>query len=242
MSPRAAFLTPSLPFSTASGHSATAITTSSPAISKPCRHGPARLPIYAATAATKQGGKKKAPTVFSKDLKGNIVWVMRSAQEEDVDALTGLFKNLYPRDLVESLVNDSPVCTVCEASVKGSKEGEGYKDRLFGAVLADVQTMLKDVDAGIEAGTTKLAEILCTAVDMEMPDREDVRQKLILGAMKKMKDDGVSEVIIWLDPEYDAMMELYRRCLFKQYDKEDGKICMKSNLALANPDPQKKML
>lgn len=180
--------------------------------------------------------------MFSKDLKGNIVWVMRSAQEEDVDVLTGLFKNLYPRDLISSIVNDSPACTVCEASVKGTKEGEGYKDRLFGGVLADVQTVIKDVDVGIDGGTSKFAEILCTAIDMEMPDREDVRQKLILGAMKKMKDHGVVEVTIWLDPQYDAMMELYRKCLFKQYDKEDGKICLKCNLVLANPDPQKKMV
>lgn len=250
MSPNLNFVTPVLPF-----RLATSFRNSSFAVPlQPCTpvqyRRPARIVCAATTenaksrgsGKTKGSGKKKAPIVFAKDLKGNFVWTLRAATADDVDAVNALLKDIYTRDLVATFIESSNSCMVCEASIKGTKEGEGYKSRVMGVALLDVSTFLKDVEKGLEGGTKRTAEIFATAVHPEIPGKEDIRVKLVLGSLKRLKQEGVVLASVDIDEKNQKAIEFFAGCLFKQQGRENGRVFMECNLIEENPEPQKKIV
>lgn len=198
----------------------------------------------AATKDSSKGGKKKSapPLVFAVDMKGNFVWDLRGATAEDASAVSALIGPKFPHAIVSSFIGDSDCCVVCEASVKGTKKGEGYSGRVMGAVLVDVSTEVKDKEEGFKSGLVKKAELLAVVVDSALPSVEDVRKKLLLGAMKKLKTGGVVSISTNLASSEDEKISLLKQCFFKGSTTEGNRVSLKCNLVAENPDPQKKVM
>lgn len=185
----------------------------------------------------KAQAKKKAAPVFALDMKGNFVWTMRSATPEDQDGVVACIgSSSIPDFMVSSFLEDSPCCIVCEVSVKGTKEGEGYKTKIMGAAIVDVIVEVKDKSIGFDSGLVKKADILQVVVSPDIPDTEDVRKKLLLGAMKKLKQYGVVSVT-HSAPDDTNYTDLLKKCNFSL---KDG--TFSANLVTSNPDPQKKLM
>lgn len=178
--------------------------------------------------------KKKAPPTFAVDIKGNFVWTLRSASLDDTQDISRLIPKL-PTSIIESLVGDSACCTVCEASVKGSKEGEGFRGKTMGCALVDVSIQLRG-DA-----ITRRADFISVEVDSNIPKQDDVRKKLVMGSLKKMKAAGVFEVTSEVAPENSERIDLLKSCLFTVTENDSSRVKLVCNLAAENPDPQKKM-
>lgn len=252
MSPHPTFITPTLPFvptrslrdfSSQRPLQPRTPLPSSRSVRTICAAATKENPRTRDSGRTREGGKKKAPIVFAKDLKGKFVWTLRGATADDVDAITALFKQIYTRDLVATFVESSLGClTVCEASVKGIKEGEGYSGRVMGAVLLDVGTFLKNVEMGLEGGTKLMAEFFGTAMHPEVPGREEVRVKLVLGALKKLKEAGAFTASIDINEKNEEAIEFFAGCLFTRKGNEDGRVYMQCDLLQENPEPQKKVM
>lgn len=203
------------------------------AIHAPPSARPAQRGVITMEEATKK--KKKATKLtFAVDIKGNFVWNLRSATVEDVSAISALIPQL-PSSIVESLVEDSPCCVVCEASVKGAKEGEGYSGRILGAALVDVSLYLKN------ESVTKTADFITVVADSVLPDVEAVKKKLVLGSLKKCKENSVAEVSSEVSADNVERVELLENCLFKIKTKDASGVRLSCRLAAENPDPQKKM-
>lgn len=213
-------------------------TFSVPNATTPTRKSVTSPKMEQATAVSrKDKGKKRAAPTFATDIKGNIVWTLRSATAEDIDAVYPLVEHLLPRPLVEAFLSESPCCTVCEASTKGSKEGEGFTPGIFGIVLVDINEYFKDDPALKDKKTGYLVTIV---VDEDVPDSE-TGKKLLLGSLKKMKSHGVIEVNHITDKP--PRIELIKQCLFKEDGKSEFEIPLFTcKLAFENPDPQKKLL
>lgn len=191
-------------------------------------------------ASKKEKGKKRATPTFATDIKGNIVWNLRSATMEDVDQIYSLVEEVLSRDLVESFVSESPCCVVCEASVKGTKQGEGYFPVVMGIALVDITLHVKDKENPLKSDLTKHGDLVTIAVDSEFPDTE-APKKLLLGSLKKMKDYGVIEVTHQNDNV--KRVELVKQCLFKEHGTSEFDIPLFiCNLAFENPDPMKKLM
>lgn len=189
---------------------------------------------------TKGKAKKKAPPVFSTDIKGNVVWTLRSASIDDIDAVYPLVEHLLPRDLVESMIGDSNCCTICESSIKGSKEGEGYRSVIMGVVLVDLNIGARDLAKGLEGGIVKYGELVTLVLDEDFPDK-DALKKMLLGSLKLMKDDGV--ITVEHCNENPQRQELITNCLFKKAGMSSlafPKFVCK--LSAENPDPMKKIM
>lgn len=202
---------------------------------------PQRARVVCAAAAAEKGEKKKAPVVFAKDMKGNFVWTMRVAGNDDVSAVAALFGDNYPRSLVESFIQDSASCTICEASVKGTKEGEGYSNRVMGAALVDLETRVKNPEVGFESGFMQTAFVRGTFVDPQLPEPEDVKKKLLLGAMKKLKANNAFQIAVDVASSDKEVIELLKGCSFKAKGTGGSRVEMTCNLIAENPDPEKKM-
>lgn len=197
----------------------------------------ASVRMETATKEKEGGKKKKAPVVFSTDMKGKIVWTLRSATPTDSDAIFPLVEHVLPRDLVDDFLQTSDCCTVCEATIKGTKEGEGFLPKIMGVVLADINSYPTN-----EEGTefSKHALLVTIQVDKEFPE-EDVAQKMLLGSLKKMKEAKVANVSHSND--HQDRIDILTECLFKQDGKDDlGLPLFVCNLGFENPDPKKKML
>lgn len=181
--------------------------------------------------------KKKAAPVFARDIKGNFVWTLRSAAApQDINAISDLIGPGLPESIVASLVEDSTCCVVCDTSIKGRKESEGYRNVVMGAALVDVAIVLRESDI------FKQADFITVATHPDLPDGDAVRRKLVLGCLKKMKEEGVSQVTSVVAEENESRLNLLKSCLFKEKSKSEGRVNLACNLAMENPDPQKKML
>lgn len=235
-----AFLTPT--FTTTFTTSLSRPATSSRPARPVCAPVPQRRQIVCATPTAEKGEKKKAPVKFATDLKGNFVWTLRTATEEDIDAVGHLFATTYPRALVESFIMDSGCCTVCEPSIKGTKEGEGYKSKIMGAALVDVERKVKDLDAGMDGGLMEFASVMGTMVDEDVPDAEVVRKKLLLGAMKKLKLKGVPRITAYVVSPEQKTIDFLKECLFKKRGEDTSAADMICDLIATDPDPEKKMM
>lgn len=184
--------------------------------------------------------KKRATPTFATDIKGNIVWTLRSGTPDDLDGIQDVTGEVLPRDLTESILSDSSCCTVCETSIKGTKEGQGFHSAIMGVVLVDLSIAYRDVKQGRESGLVKHGNLVTIAVDPEFPDAETDR-KMLLGSLKKMKDSGVVDVIHFTsDSKRKALLE---ECGFKSLGRDEldtpKYMC---DLVMSNPDPMKKML
>lgn len=190
--------------------------------------------------APKDKEKKRAAPTFATDIKGNIVWTLRSGTPNDLDQIQDLTNEILPRELTESILSDSSCCTVCETSIKGTKEGQGFHSAIMGVLLVDLAVAYRDVEKGKESGLIKHGNLVTIIVDPEFPDAETPK-KLLLGSMKKMKADGVVDVIHFTTDS--KRTELLESCGFNSLGREELDtpkfIC---DLVMANPDPMKKML
>lgn len=178
--------------------------------------------------------------MFGTDIKGNVAWTLRAATPDDLDAVYPMVEDVLTRDLVESFLSMSSCCTICETSLKGTKEGEGFKSVIMGVVLVDLSLGARDVQKGFDAGTAKYGNLVTIFVDSEFPD-QSMAKKMLLGSMKLMKEDSVIEVVHCnQDPKRVALV---KDCLFK----EDGTSALDfpkfvCNLKFENPDPLKKIM
>lgn len=184
--------------------------------------------------------KKRATPTFATDIKGNIVWTLRSGTKDDLDEIQNLIDDALPRDLTESILSDSTCCTVCEASVKGTKEGQGFYSTIMGVVLVDLSTAFRDVEKGMDSGLVKHGHLVTVSVNPEFPDQE-TDKKLLLGSMKKMKTNGVIDVTHFTtDPHRTELLE---GCGFKPLGRDElDTPKFACDLTLVNPDPKKKVM
>lgn len=191
-------------------------------------------------SAKKEKGKKRATPSFATDIKGNIVWTLRSATNDDIDDIFNLVEHLLPRDLVKHMISNSPCCTVCEASVKGTKEGEGYSPAIMGVVLVQISLHAKNLDNIDDDAMTKHGEIITIVVDEDFTESEAAK-KMLLGSLKKMKNYGVIEVTH--NTNQPDRTDLVKQCLFKEHGtNEFDTPTFLCNLAFENPEPMKKMI
>lgn len=184
--------------------------------------------------------KKRAAPTFATDIKGNIVWSLRSGTIDDLDGVQELIQDALPRELTESILSDSSCCTVCETSVKGTKEGEGFHAVVMGVVLVDLSTAYRDIEKGMDGGVIKHGHLLTIAVNPDFPDNEtDV--KMLLGSLKKMKEDGVVDVVHYTSDQ--NRIGLLEQCYFKSKGSDEFDtpkfVC---DLVMSNPEPKKKMM
>lgn len=244
--PHPAFLTPVFPQKSFTGTALPQSTTSPRAPpSQPPLQRHSRQVISASTSkdAAKSGKRKAAPPpIFAVDMKGNFVWTLRGAQADDAAAVAALVGKKFPPAVVASFIDDSECCVICEASVKGAKKGEGYSGRVLGAVLVDIATEVRDKEVGFSSGLVKKGELLAVVVDPVLPSMEDVRKKLVLGAMKKLKDLGAVAVSITVPSSEDDKISMLKQCFFKGSTPDGNRVTLKCNLVAENPDPQKKLL
>lgn len=203
--------------------------------------------IFRATATAKdapRSGKKKGPAapVFATDMKGNFVWTLRGATSEDVMPVSALLGDKMPSSMIAAFIEDSGCCVVCEVSVKGTKEGEGYSSRIMGAALVDVSVEVRDKTEGFSSGLVKKADLLGVVVDPVLPSGVEVRKKLLLGAMKKLKEKGAIEITTSISSNEEDKIALLKGCLFKAEGTGASRVTLRCKLGAENPDPQKKML
>lgn len=196
---------------------------------------PARL-VMQESAAPAGKEKKKAPVNFALDMKGNFVWNLRSASPEDILEISEIVGPKLPSSIITSLVEDSPCSTICDASVKGRKEGEGYRNVVMGCALVDVGIVLR------KSNVVKRGDFITVALHPEIPDGDIVRKKLVMGSLRKMKDAGVIEVTSVVAEENTKRIELLKSCMFEEESNTEGRVNLLCNLASKNPNPEKKMI
>jgi hypothetical protein len=210
-----------------------------------------RRPRFAPAMRAEASGKKAAALQFARDQKGKAVWAMRLGRAEDVDALVALGGDVgrMGKVVLASLVDGGDgACVVCEASVKGGKQGDGYSGRVLGAVLADVTVAVRDPAAGFESGLVKRAELLACTVAKGMENPEEVRKTLLLGSLKKLKGAEVATATKSVADGDEAELKLFKELGFKTVQqsapvsKGSKSKCtiLSALLATINPDPRKR--
>jgi ribosomal protein S18 acetylase RimI-like enzyme len=196
--------------------------------------------------ATKK--KRAAPLVFSTDMKGKYVWTLRSATEADAKPACDLEGQtaIYTEGLVASIFGSDHRCSVvCEASVKGTKEGEGFKGVVLGSVLADIVLSLRDRSGPLDGPLDKHAEIFAVDVSSELPDPADTKRKMVLGCMSKLKKAGVLDVERSVAVDDKEEVQFYEGIGFQGAAKGAAKgavVTFTADLTGLNPDPMKKMV
>lgn len=179
---------------------------------------------------------------FAEDMKGKPVWKLRSATKDDLDTIVALAPHL-PKECVEMFIEDCEGCSVvCEATVKGTKEGEGYLGRVLGAAVVDLSKELKNKnDEDFSGGYQTVAELMTVRVDKVMPDSEDVKQKLAMGCMKKSKARGCTEMRVVVNKDQKEQIDELIGYGFEQRSVSDINANLVANLLALSPDPQWKM-
>lgn len=148
-------------------------------------------------AAEKTQKKKKAPKAFALDGKGKPVWQLRVATPDDLDAILSLGGDvgLHGHSIISNLLNNSDcACVVCEANVKGTKEGEGYHGEILGCALSNINLRVKDLQVGFDSGLIKIGEVLAVTVSDALPNADEIERTLMLAALQKMKSMNVVQV------------------------------------------------
>lgn len=188
-------------------------------------------------ASTKK--KKVAPVVFATDLKGKPVWKLRVATAEDLSPTSELFE-ILPEAMISRYLEGGTV--LCEGTIKGAKETEGYKQRIFGAALVSIGDRKKDPKDSASAWV-KYGEVIGVKVHEDMPGSDDVKQQLTLGALKNLKNKGVASVR-YVVPEESAsyISELREMGFSKAKGKQDSEcVELVANLGTLNPSPNRKV-
>lgn len=213
---------------------------SSPVILRPASTRSVSTPRMQKTKdAPRKDGKKRAPPTFATDIKGNVVWTLRSATVDDAESVSNVLEHKLPNDLVESLLEDSDCCIICETSVKGRKEGDGFSSVVMGAVLVDITIGVRDIEQGFEGGLVKSAHLVTLGINPDLPD-ESALQKMLLGSLKKMKSSGVVKVTHSTDNT--SRTELLQDSHFKSSGIDKLEIpSLTCDLIIENPDPMKKL-
>lgn len=193
-------------------------------------------PTHRSQICMQEKTKKKSALTFALDIKGNFVWTLRSASKDDIPSIGSMIGPNLPESIISVLVEDSPCCTVCEASVRGGKEADEFGSRVLGAALADVSIELR------ESGVVKRADFITVTTDPELPDRDDVSRKMVLGCLKKLKDAGCYEATSDVAADRTERISLLKSCLFKESENKDGRVKLVCKLNAENPDPQKKLM
>ncbi len=80
-----------------------------------------------------------------------------------------------------------------------------------------------------------------TKVDSVMPEADSVKQKLILGAMKKLKSIDCQTMSTIVGKDASAHIEELKSYGFKVKSTDDDTMELVANLAALNPDPQRKI-
>lgn len=211
-----------------------------------------RRPRYAPAMRAEGSSKKKAAAlIFAQDMKGKAVWSLRAARQDDVDALVALGGDVgrMGAAVLSAMVDGGDgACVVCEASVKGTKAGEGYAGKVLGASLADVTAAVRDPEVGFESGLVKRAEFLACNVAKTMQDPEEVRKTLLLASLKKLKGAEVATATKNVADGDDAELKLFKDIGFKvaqqsvPASKGSKSKCtvLSASLATINPDPKKR--
>ena len=186
--------------------------------------------------------KKVAPVVFATDMKGKPVWKMRTAKEEDLESTAPLFTDSLPMELIEAYIGkENSQSLLCEGTIKGTKEGEGYKQRVFGAALVYKGLRIRDYTEKDSGDWVTYGELIGIRVHNDMPDKEAVKKTLTLGVMKKLKTDGADSFRVFVPEENDEYFKELKGMGFVKGRKSDDCIEMIANLATLNPEPLRKV-
>lgn len=143
-------------------------------------------------------GKKAPPLQFAMDMKGKPVWSLRSGTAADVKPLCDLGGEVarLGAEVLEGMIED---CVVCEASVKGTKAGDGFKGKVLGGVVSDVTMSVRDPKVGFESGLVKRAEIMAVETSPALGEAaEDVKRTLVrrCGLLVVCQSRGHDELVV----------------------------------------------
>ena len=164
----------------------------------------------------------------------------------------------FPKNLLEGMCETTKGNLIVEASLKPSNEREKYRLVTTGFVLVDVAKWIVEADRGKNAEDTedieveKRAEIVKIHVDARMGETDSVRSKMVLGAMKVMKEENVKIVGAHVKKE-DA--GFWNALGFTEKEKDldpevldeqtiqtlSGLKRMEAELLLLSPEPQMKI-
>lgn len=197
--------------------------------------------------------KKAAPLTFALDMKGNAVWSLRAGTAGDVPALVALGGDVgrIGAALLGAMVSGEAdgSCVVCEASVKGTKAGDGYVGSILGAVISDVTASVRDPEIGFESGLVKRADLLACEISRTMQNPKEVRKTLLLGTLKMLKGAGVAKASKNIGDGDDELLKLYKEIGFKVEQQgvpvskgsKAKRTVLGVSLATINPDPKKRI-
>lgn len=215
--------------------------------------GVCRRPRFAPTMRADRSSKKATPLTFALDMKGKAVWTLRAGTPDDVADIAALGGDIgrIGETMLGAMVSGDAdgSCVVCEASVKGSKAGEGYVNKLLGATVSDIAASVRDPEVGFDSGLVKRADMLACEVSRAMQDPEEVRKTLLLGTLKMLKTAGVSTATKGLADGDDESLKLYKAIGFKTTQQgvpvtkgsKSKQTVLSASLATINPDPKKRI-
>lgn len=210
-------------------------------------------PRFTPSMRADRSSKKAAPLTFAVDMKGKAVWSLRPGTPDDVPAIVSLGGDVgrIGEALLSAMVTGDAdgSCVVCEASVKGSKAGDGYVGKVLGATVSDIAAGVRDPEVGFESGLVKRADMLACEVSKVMQDAEDVRKTLLLGTLKMLKGADVLTATKCVADGDDESLRLYRDLGFKTTvqgapvtkGSKAKQTVLTVSLPTINPDPKKKI-
>lgn len=195
--------------------------------------------------------KKKASKTFALDEKGKPVWKLRTPTPADVEAVLALEGDvgLHGASILTGIFEEEDCsCAICEASVKGGKEGEGYRGEILGCALANINLRVKDIKVGFESGLIKDGEVLAITVSNVLPNADEIKRTLLLAALQKMKTNGVAQVTQSVPSDNEEEIGMFKSLGFKVIQNADPQVrgsksrltYLSAQLLAVNADPQKK--
>lgn len=222
------------------------------AVRKPTS-GVCRRPRLTPAMRDERSSKKATPLTFARDMKGKAVWSLRAGTADDVAALVALGGDIgrFGETLLGAMVTGEAdgSCVVCEASVKGSKAGEGYVGKILGATISDIAARVRDPEVGFESGLVKRADLIACEVSKAMQDPEEVRKTLLLGTLKMLKSADVATATKSVADGDKESIQLYKELGFKTTQQgvsvtkgsKAKQTVLSASLATINPDPKKRI-
>uniref|UniRef100_A0A7S0BE25 Uncharacterized protein n=1 Tax=Rhodosorus marinus TaxID=101924 RepID=A0A7S0BE25_9RHOD len=183
------------------------------------------------------------PLKVNTDMKGAPVWTLREAKSEDAEKIAGLGE-VFDANLVDGLISSSEgTALVASVNLKGGEEG-GDKAKLsnvvVGAVLPNVSKAVTVPGGPADQKLTMSGDIALLTVDERMPEKDNVEQKLLLGALRKLKLAKVSEAYATIKKGSERK-NLLESSGFAVCSEDDDEETLFANLVSLNPDPQKKI-
>mmetsp|Transcript_6438 Transcript_6438/g.19506 ORF Transcript_6438/g.19506 Transcript_6438/m.19506 type:complete len:232 (+) Transcript_6438:138-833(+) len=200
------------------------------------------------------------PLKVNTDMKGKPVWTLREANSSDAGGIAALEDLPLDSQLIASMIQHSEgSALVAQVTLKGGSDtsaaalarpddkaeqgssSESSSNMIVGAVLPSVTGFVADPNDQSDPPTVKKqADIVALKVDSRMPEHEDVRKKLLLGSLRKLKTAKVNDTYVSTRkgaPE----ASIFKESGFQDSKSDDDADILYANLVSLNPDPLKKI-